>query len=1042
MIKIAWHLLTEEEKVKVRDLIRASHLDIVKVDEIPRLIEEGLIKDASQVRSISELGRKILSHLVCSPSCLVMVAEDKEVCRKPNYLLKNPAPNITRETYEILPNSLSIEALRQLEKVGIIEPLEYDEVRDYLKPFKSRLPYFHPKRHIPPVNWNEYCNISPVEGYTFSYCKSMQNIQLITDSGGCNKYTIKYVGKIDAQNYVIVYSDGHKNGHLILKSTYLHNTKLSASKYNEDKKLNAKREKSHARGRAISLMEQLHSMLLYSEVATDCSFEKIPTVPLEIRQSKKAASMRENNNNNNNENATVEDGAEVGNVCENAREQLFLPEWRHFTHHQLLILQESQKDGSSYMDKIAEFSVRPPELCSCFDKVGNYYRWFKIEKASKTKEKILDMLSHDEIISDSWIDGQGRVVKLRYKAIREVIQWLDAVVQNDSDYNNAENGKMIIRELFHTIDAMMSENRHNEINHLLYDDSSEEHLPIPVYSYVRPDMGAQFLLHILLSLGRYRTEMDLIHHPTLRDSFRYAKLIGSENDEESLKEYSDELFVLFVEEQMIFMSQSRSIIDDWILISADLFNRAIIENVIPITEMPSVQLTSLMRETDEKCEKYIEDIKKEILGSALRELNDSRDLCNIPSEEELLEATKQDPLDWNASETLQQSANQSNSSFDEQKQAITYCTNAIDDYSNILRTHMVKSWTLRGFAGCGKSWSLQYCLLYCYAKGLLGVTTSVMSKRSVFLGSKHIDHLFSLPFSKRNMSPYQMSNDAFSRLQRYPEKLNLLRSLDVLFIDEIGQLPAEVLSAIEITLRRVRDSKVFMGGVLIISTMDHTQLQPVQGKPFLLSTHVITSFRMVKLEKSVRANGDLPFQRLQQIISMHYSVFQQNPALLDELRNLLQTVPTYVDTWESQEITSDTYRLYGRKTPANEATRSFLNSQRTRLSSTPGQLFERSSIDEQRLKLSHGEWTNATVEISAKLDKKVKEPSTLLFFRGAVFEFTHNLEGVYSQSQMALLYDLPTQDDLDRWKKIKILRAPSGLHDIEFNETLQKEDYI
>ena len=62
-----------------------------------------------------------------------------------------------------------------------------------------------------------------------------------------------------------------------------------------------------------------------------------------------------------------------------------------------------------------------------------------------------------------------------------------------------------------------------------------------LFSYIRPTMVTQFLLHILLSLGRYVTELDLLQHSTLRESFWYAKLIGSCNDEESLKKYSDEV---------------------------------------------------------------------------------------------------------------------------------------------------------------------------------------------------------------------------------------------------------------------------------------------------------------------------------------------------------------------------------------------------------------------------------------------------------------------------------------------------------------------
>ena len=132
----------------------------------------------------------------------------------------NPQPGNNREKYIDLPNTMSIKYLHKLEKVGIIEPLEFNEHMDYMKPFKIRLSYFHPKRHIPAINWTHDMNLYPVECYTFSHCQSMQNIQMITNIGGCSKYTIKYIGKIDAQNYVFVYIDSHNNGTLVTKGNF------------------------------------------------------------------------------------------------------------------------------------------------------------------------------------------------------------------------------------------------------------------------------------------------------------------------------------------------------------------------------------------------------------------------------------------------------------------------------------------------------------------------------------------------------------------------------------------------------------------------------------------------------------------------------------------------------------------------------------------------------------------------------------------------------------------------------------------------------
>ena len=58
----------------------------------------------------------------------------------------------------------------------------------------------------------------------------MQHIQKVTNTGGCNKYTIKYIGEIDEQNYVIAHTDSHRNGKLMSKSAFLHNTKIISFK--------------------------------------------------------------------------------------------------------------------------------------------------------------------------------------------------------------------------------------------------------------------------------------------------------------------------------------------------------------------------------------------------------------------------------------------------------------------------------------------------------------------------------------------------------------------------------------------------------------------------------------------------------------------------------------------------------------------------------------------------------------------------------------------------------------------------------------------
>ena len=220
--------------------------------------------------------------------------------------------------------------------------------------------------------------------------------------------------------------------------------------------------------------------------------------------------------------------------------------------------------------------------------------------------------------------------------------------------------------------------------------------------------------------------------------------------------------------------------------------------------------------------------------------------------------------------------------------------------------------------------------------------------------------------------------------------------------------------------------------------MDHTQLNPVDGRPFLLSSLIITCFTMVKLETPVRCAGDENFIRLQEILRMHHSMYTED--LLNELGALLSSIPIFVDNWDSEVIGMDTYRLYGKKAPAIEATRNFINSIKNTMSNDDYR--EKRAVDLEKIRHSHRDWLTAQPTTSKILSKKVKEPENLLFFRFAIYEFTHNLEDKYSHCQMAILYDLPSVETLQANRNVEVLAAPPGLRDLDVDATLSKDDFI
>ena len=84
--------------------------------------------------------------------------------------------------------------------------------------------------------------------------------------------------------------------------------------------------------------------------------------------------------------------------------------------------------------------------------------------------------------------------------------------------------------------------------------------------------------------------------------------------------------------------------------------------------------------------------------------------------------------------------------------------------------------------------------------------------------------------------------------------------------------------------------------------MDHTQIQPIHGRPFLTSCHVIPCFKAVALEHSVRASNDTDFVHLQKIARMNYKRFEVDPNLIDHFITLCSNSFTFVDSWESDKI--------------------------------------------------------------------------------------------------------------------------------------------
>ncbi len=128
---------------------------------------------------------------------------------------------------------------------------------------------------------------------------------------------------------------------------------------------------------------------------------------------------------------------------------------------------------------------------------------------------------------------------------------------------------------------------------------------------------------------------------------------------------------------------------------------------------------------------------------------------------------------------------------------------------------------LTGKAGTGKTTFLRQLRLESVKRMVVVASTGVAA---INAGGMTIHSFFQLPFGP--FLPGQMEDP--SRMRRFNrEKIHLIKSLDLLVIDEISMVRADVLDGIDEVLRRHRDRSRPFGGVQLLMIGDLHQLPPV-----------------------------------------------------------------------------------------------------------------------------------------------------------------------------------------------------------------------
>lgn len=161
-------------------------------------------------------------------------------------------------------------------------------------------------------------------------------------------------------------------------------------------------------------------------------------------------------------------------------------------------------------------------------------------------------------------------------------------------------------------------------------------------------------------------------------------------------------------------------------------------------------------------------------------------------------------------------------------------TNAIFSLANELVNYTSRNIFLTGKAGTGKTTFLKYIRENCPKQMAVVAPTGVAA---INAGGVTIHSFFQLPFSPFvpetkgftvNGEDANNKHTLLGRLRLNSERRKILQELELLVIDEISMVRADVLDAIDLVLRHIRNRHLeHFGGVQVLFIGDMYQLPPV-----------------------------------------------------------------------------------------------------------------------------------------------------------------------------------------------------------------------
>ena len=1046
------------------DRIRGSIMELIRPDEIDDLVAEGLLSCAEEVMDVQTLASRVLVH-ICSSRCKRRVGtkDGEVVCRTTDNERESPDPRVHATRTINVDHSNA--AVKVLAEVGLFV---LDEATQTFRPVVDVLTA---TKHYPPAHNSEGI-ISACNGRLFTLTRSNDNLKYVTGYL-MSRYLARYLALVDENNRIYIGSMSRERNVVNLEKVVLHNTKITSSAIQEAKRDAARHDKKNPTGRAVSHMEMLCVLLGYDQVYTNFQFVHIPTVPLEERPAfdRKRPFTRLKEEGVVPEATTAErpqdlDAADVipSYKVRNLELDNELPLWRQVGTVESLMLRD-QCLAPQTVDAITLFGIRPPEL-RFVRRPRLYFRWFYRDTAGKkgSFKKALDVqreAANPKLMESYWVDGSDCRVYVRPFAVREILEYLnhgdpetnqrrshasfysqdmedDGLIPTQGTCHETVSGEIGPLEnpwnetttLFRKLNARLE--NPPRISNSPFSRAADEwerikarfigpaglgtaaDAPIIWYNSIKPTQPGRWLIHILLSMGEFDCETNLLGHGNMVENFTRARLISE--DTSHREDNVRDLTARYIVEQLVFLPGGARQFDRHVVAADRVLHQALIEGGLPLDEVPASLYTHIREQQDKKTRAHLLANRKFLAAVTLKDLGHAQ-MMSLPAKvDDVVDASISSPLKWKPD--LVRTPAQSVESFEEQKAAIKLAMEQINKFQWETTTQ-TKGMLIIGGPGTGKTTCLQAIGLACMSRGLNTGLGTVMAERAKQLGGQHLSKWLLIPVNER-ATPGRLAELAIARLVRDPKQLALIRSLDVFLIDEFGQVSAETLAVLDIILRRIRGSTDFMGGVLVFATLDECQLRPVDGRPPLLSPHILTSFEFCGLDYSVRAARDPDLRRIIDITRMPKRL--RTAAVRREFKRLVATKCTFVDNWDDPRLTMDILRMFAKHRARADAERRLLARMKVQYR---GNILCVRSVDFESSTESN--WVEARSATTRLISRKVKEPSRLYFYPHAVFQVTFTRDGQFSQSQLAVLAEMPSAEDICEFRPVLVYVAPEGM---------------